>query len=112
MIGPGKDRSVADGILAIGLLLAALLLAVGGSLNSRPNQKFKIRFFSNSPGGSEGEKYIGAKNVATDANGNTGAFSFKPENKVPAVRTITATATRTSTGDTSEFSATEEVVAQ
>jgi hypothetical protein len=83
---------------------------VRGSLNSRPNQKFKVRFFSNSPGGSEGEKYIGVKNVTTGANGNTGAFSFRPENKIPLGRNITATATRSSTGDTSEFAGPEEVV--
>jgi trimeric autotransporter adhesin len=83
---------------------------VRGSLNSRPNQKFKVRFFSSSPGGSEGEKYIGVKQVTTGANGNTGAFSFRPENKVPLGQNITATATRNSTGDTSEFAGPEEVV--
>ena len=81
---------------------------VEGTLNSLSNRIFRIRFFSNASGG-EGKKYIGAKsNVTTNANGNV-SFTFKPENKVPAGHTITATATRGSSGDTSEFSGPEEV---
>jgi CSLREA domain-containing protein len=83
---------------------------VKGSLNSVPNRTFNVRFFSN-PSGNEGKKYIGAKHVTTDANGNTGSFTFKPENKVGANQTITATATRLLAGDTSEFSNSEAVVA-
>jgi hypothetical protein len=83
---------------------------VQGMLDSTPNKTFKILFFSNPAGDPlEGKKYIGAKSVTTDANGNN-SFTFKPANQVPAGRTITATATRNSTGDTSEFSAPEEVV--
>jgi CSLREA domain-containing protein len=81
---------------------------VKGDLNSAPNETFKVRFFSN-PSGNEGKKYIGAKSVTTNANGNTGTFTFKPENKVGVAQNITATATRNSTGDTSEFSGSEEV---
>jgi hypothetical protein len=81
---------------------------IEGILNSKPNQTFKVRFFSN-PSGNEGKKYIGAKSVTTNLNGNA-SFTFKPENQVPAGRTITATATRNSTGETPEFSAPEEVV--
>ena len=81
---------------------------VKGSLKSVPNRTFRIRFFSN-PSGNEGKKYIGAKSVTTDADGNV-AFTFKPENKVGANQNITSTATGTTTGNTSEFSAPEEVV--
>jgi CSLREA domain-containing protein len=83
---------------------------VKGSVNSVPNRTFRIRFFSN-PEGNEGKKYIGARNVATDADGDTGSFTFKPENKVGANQRITATATRLLAGDTSEFSNAEAVVA-
>ena len=76
--------------------------------DSLANRTFRVRFFSN-PSGSEGKKYIGAKNVTTNAGGSTDTFTFEPENKVPAGQTITATATRNSTGDTSEFSGQEEV---
>jgi CSLREA domain-containing protein len=83
---------------------------VQGTLNSTPDETFKVRFFSNPPtGGAEGKKYIGAKSVTTNANGND-SFSFKPENKVTAGQNITATATRNSTGDTSEFSTARVVV--
>jgi CSLREA domain-containing protein len=84
---------------------------VKGNLNSEPNGTFKVRYFSN-PSGSEGKKYIGAKSVTTNANGNTGTFTFKPENKVPTGQNVTATVTRNSTGDTSEFSGSEKVVVQ
>ena len=83
---------------------------VQGALDSLPNETFKVRFFSNPAGDPlEGKIYIGAKSVTTDASGDD-TFTFKPDNKVPAGRTITATATRNSTGDTSEFSDPEEVV--
>jgi hypothetical protein len=48
--------------------------------------------------------------VATDEYGNA-IFIFKPKKKVPAGRTITATATDYS-GNTSEFSAPKTVVAK
>jgi hypothetical protein len=89
---------------------------VQGILDSTPNKTFKILFFSNPAADPlegktqiKGTEYIGAKSVTTDASGND-FFTFNPDNQVPAGRTITATATRNSTGDTSEFSATEEVV--
>ena len=82
---------------------------VKGSLNSVPNRTFRIRFFSN-PSGNEGKKYIGAKKVTTDSDGDKDSFTFKPENKVGANQTITATATRLLADDTSEFSGPEEVV--
>jgi trimeric autotransporter adhesin len=81
---------------------------IEGTLNSLSNRTFRVRFFSN-PSSGEGKKYIGVKsNVTTNANGNV-SFTFKPENKVPAGHTITATATRGSTNDTSEFSGSEVV---
>jgi CSLREA domain-containing protein len=88
---------------------SATTTTIKGSLNSVPNRTFRIRFFSN-PSGNEGKRYIGAKNVTTNADGDTGSFTFKPENKVGANQNITATATGTTTGNTSEFSGPEEVV--
>jgi CSLREA domain-containing protein len=87
---------------------SATTTTVKGSLNSVPNRTFRIRFFSN-PSGNEGKKYIGAKSVTTNADGDTGTFTFKPENKVGGSQNITATATGTTTGNTSEFAAPEEV---
>jgi titin len=88
---------------------SATTTTIKGSLNSVPNRTFRIRFFSN-PSGDEGKRYIGAKNVTTNANGDTGSFTFKPENKIGANQNITATATGTTTGNTSEFSGSEEIV--
>ena len=74
-----------------------------GKLNSTPGKTFEIQFFSN-PSGNEGKTFIGKKSVATDGSGNA-SFTFSPASKVPAGRNVTATAMKTSTGDTSEFAA-------
>jgi titin len=77
---------------------------IEGRLNGTPNETYTIQFFSNPPtGGAEGKKYIGRKIVDTNANGDTGIFSFSPANKVPEGHSITATATDAD-GNTSEFS--------
>ena len=81
---------------------------IEATLNSTPDETFKVRYFSNPPGSSEGKKYMGQKNVNTSANGNTGTFSFSPAQVVPDGQNITATATDAD-GNTSEFSAPEEV---
>jgi hypothetical protein len=75
---------------------------IKGTLNSRPNAGYLIQFFSN-PSGDEGKKFIGQKSVTTDASGNA-SFTFTPSSVVKVGQTITATATKTSNGNTSEFS--------
>lgn len=80
------------------------------NLNSTPNKTFQIQFFSN-PSGNEGKKFIGAKSVSTNANGDV-TFTFVPSQAVAAGQRITATATDVVSGDTSEFSAPRKVVAQ
>lgn len=82
---------------------------IEGTLNSRPFERYTIQFFSN-PSGDEGQTFIGQKVVSTDAAGNA-TFSFSPTTAVALGRQITATATRNSTGDTSEFSAAQQVTA-
>jgi hypothetical protein len=82
-------------------------------LNSQVNTPYIVQFFSNPAGTNEGKTFIGQKTVITDASGNV-SFTFKPNKKVAAGRTITATATRNAfniPGDTSEFSAPRKVVA-
>ena len=74
---------------------------IKGTLNSKPNQTFTIRFFSN-PAGNEGKTFIGEKSVITDDSGN--ATFTKALAKVSVGKTVTATATK-SGDDTSEFSA-------
>ena len=81
-----------------------------GTLNSTQGRTFTLRFYSNPSGTDEGKKFIGQKSVTTDASGNA-SFTFQPASKVATGQTITATATNTSTHDTSEFSAPRKVVA-
>ena len=76
---------------------------VKGSLNSTPNQTYKLQFFSNPPGTDEGKKLIDSTNFSTDAGGNA-SFTFNTPKSVPVGRSVTATATDPS-GNTSEFSA-------
>jgi hypothetical protein len=55
-------------------------------------------------GNGEGKKFLGEiSSVTTDGIGDD-PFTFKTENKVPAERVVTATATNLTTRDTSEFS--------
>jgi hypothetical protein len=77
-----------------------------GALHTRPiaGLSYTIQFFSNPSGTNEGQKLIGQKVVKTDGSGDA-SFGFTPATKVAVGRTITATATRNSNGDTSEFSA-------
>jgi CSLREA domain-containing protein len=76
---------------------------IRGTLNSLSGETYTIQFFSN-PSGNEGKKFIGTKSVSTDASGQA-SFTFSPANAVAVGQRVTATATRNSTGDTSEFSA-------
>jgi len=81
---------------------------IAGRLNSTPNTDFTIRFFSSQAadesGNGEGETFLKAIQVTTNINGNR-SFSFTTDRgAVSEGQFITATATRNSTGDTSEFS--------
>jgi len=76
---------------------------IAGRINSTPGKTFKVQFFSSPSGTDEGKTFIGQKSVTTDGSG-IATFTFSPASKVPAGRTITATATDPA-GNTSEFSA-------
>ncbi|MBV9467853.1 MAG: hypothetical protein JOZ57_01255, partial [Abitibacteriaceae bacterium] len=86
---------------------------ITGTLNSTPNNTFRIEFFANTAadaaGYGEGEVFLGAQNVATDGAGNA---SFSTTVTLPTGKPyISATATKLATGDTSEFSACVQLVA-
>ena len=84
---------------------------IEGTLNSRPKKLYTIEFFSNPPGTEfEGRTVIGQKVVSTNINGNV-SFSFSRSPALAVGRQITATATRNATGDTSGYSAGQEVTA-
>ncbi len=77
-------------------------------LNSTPNEAFSIDIFrspaSDGPAASvEGRIFLGTRQVTTDAGGNA-TFSMTPTGDFSS-EWFSTTATRTITGDTSEFSA-------
>jgi hypothetical protein len=84
-------------------------LTVTGTLSQSvtPNTTFRIEFFASSaphPSGyGQGQSYLGAATVTTDASGNATFVALLPDANT-ASGIITATATNASTGDTSEFS--------
>ena len=77
---------------------------VQGTLNSTPNTTFRVEFFSNAncdaSGFGEGETFISAANVTTDASGDANFTVTTPV--VNSGEFVTATATHP-TGGTSEF---------
>jgi CSLREA domain-containing protein len=86
---------------------------IQGTLKSTPRETFTIQFFSSAhpdPSGfGEGEAFLDQINVKTNRQGSR-SFTFSPPTGAVAVgKQITATATRNTTGDTSEFSAAQEV---
>ena len=87
---------------------------IEGTLNTRPREPYTMQFFSSPSAGVgetvQGQTFIGSKTVFTNASGDA-TISFSPITAVQVGRQITATATRQATGDTSEFSAAQEVTA-
>ena len=82
---------------------------IQGSLNSRPSSTFTLDFYASSTcdasGHGEGERYLGATTVTTDASGNA-TFEFAPALPAPGIAVtdvVTATASD-ALGNTSEFS--------
>ena len=80
---------------------------VEGSLDSAPDTTYLLEFFTNAecdPSGfGEGQTFLGSGGVTTDSGG-LATFSFTFEAGVADGTPVTATATRTGGGGTSEFS--------
>jgi hypothetical protein len=80
---------------------------IQGTLNSAPFGAFDLRFFSSpaaDPSGfGEGETYVGQTNVVANDAGNA-AFSFTTNTPISGGQVVTATATISVNGGTSEFS--------
>jgi hypothetical protein len=87
---------------------AAGSTSLAGALASTANATFRVEFFTSpacdASGSGEGQTFLGSANVTTDA---TGAASFNTTfaSATTVGHAVTATATNTATGDTSEFSA-------
>ncbi len=86
------------------------IVAVEGTLNSTSSATFRLEFFANAAadptGHGEGETFIGATDVTTDASGDA-SFAVSFVAAVPAGQFISATATDPA-GSTSEFSGLQE----
>ena len=86
----------------------ATTTTVAGSLHSLPIQDFVLEFFASDgcdPSGfGQGQIFLGAVPVTTNTSGNA-SFSVSVPASAPLNSVVTATATRSSTGTTSEFSA-------
>ena len=76
---------------------------IAGTVTGAPNTCFRIEFFSNPAGTSQGKTYLGFFDVMTNGMGSA-PFSFSPTSPVAAGLNVTATATDAN-GNTSEFSA-------
>jgi hypothetical protein len=88
------------------------ITSVSGSLNSVPSTQFRIELFLVVADGSahgEGQVPIAAQDITTQASGDRG-FSFQVAGLAPGHQ-LTATATASTAGNTSEFSANIIVVA-
>lgn len=81
---------------------------VEGTLHSASSQTYVIEFFSSpqcdASGFGQGRVYLGSAMVSTDATGSA-LFSVSLPAQTSEGEVVTATATRASTGETSEFSA-------
>ena len=83
-------------------------VSVSGTLNSTASATFRVEFFASSAadasGHGEGERYLGFATVTTNSSGDA-SFSQTLAVSLAAGEVITATATNSTTDDTSEFSA-------
>jgi hypothetical protein len=115
----GDGDTGGNGLQNFPVLLSATTngsaVMVQGTLDSSPSTQFTVEFFvspSGDPSGfGEGAAFIGSTSVTTDGAGHA-AFSVTLPAAVAVGAVATATATRASTGDTSEFSAFLAVASQ
>lgn len=111
---PGDADSGPNDLQNFPVLTAAwrgTTLYVQGTLDSRPGQDYSLEFFSstdcNASAHGEGENFLLARTVTTDANG-AGTFEFTIDEFFLPGEMITVTTTNAG-GSTSEFSACEPV---
>ncbi|MFZ1699298.1 MAG: putative Ig domain-containing protein [Pyrinomonadaceae bacterium] len=109
-----NDSPDVDGVPNFPVIVAQSGSLVTGTLNSTPDETFTVEFFESSTahlsGFGEGTMSIGTVQVTTDANGNA-VLNFVPQFPVPPSYFVTATATSTGAGSTSEFSQATQVPA-
>ena len=109
---PGDGDMGANGLQNFPVLSFAARSGSGvnikGTLDSSPSQQFVIEFFASpscdASGFGEGSVFLGSAVTVTDGTGRA-SFEVTLPHMVSVGASITATATRVSTSDTSEFSA-------
>ena len=81
---------------------------IDGTISSMPSTPYRIELFSSVQcdplGNGEGNTLLSSADVSTDSEGNA-SFGITPTVAIPSNRYLTATATDTLLGNTSEFSA-------
>ena len=108
--GPNRRQNFP---ILTGASVSGSIVMINGTLNSVALGSFVIEFFANDAcdpsGHGEGQVHLGSVDVQTDAVGDASFQAALPAGPLAAVF-ITATATRSGTGDTSEFSACVEAL--
>jgi len=89
-------------------------IAINGTFNSHASQEYVLEFFASpqcdASGHGEGATVLGSITVQTDNAGNASFNASLPFEPATTGELVTATATRQSTGDTSEFSACSDII--
>ena len=102
--GDGGGNNLQNFPIVNSLQIQGSQTTLAGSLNSTPNTRFKLEFFSNNsvdPSAyGEGETFLGSTETFTNGDGQA-TFQATLDG---IGRNVTATATNLSSGDTSEFS--------
>jgi hypothetical protein len=109
---PGDIDQGGNGLQNFPVLLSAATtgsaVTIQGTLDTSPAGLFRVEFFASpscdASGFGEGARFLGFTDVTTDGAGHA-AFSATLPGSLAAGAKATTTATRVSTGDTSEFSA-------
>ena len=86
------------------IITAATSTTVSGTFNSTPGRTFVLEFFASAEPSGQGQTFLGTTTIATNALGDA-TFTATLGSAIPPNQFVTATATDTTTGDTSEFSA-------
>jgi large repetitive protein len=100
---PSGPNNLQNAPILTSVISGASNTTISGTLSAAPDTAFRIEFFSNPAGTSQGETFIGFLDVMTDGNG-AASFTFSPTSLVEVGLNVTATVTDPD-GNTSEFSA-------
>lgn len=103
-VGPGGPNNLQAAPVLTSVASNVSGSVISGTLTSTPNATFRIQFFASTPNNlSLQGTLLGMTTVTTNASG-TGTFAAQLPVTIPLGEAVNATAT-SSTGDTSEFSA-------